>query len=268
MQRSGSTATNDVPVTPAKGAKKEVIAFSILVTHIKRIGFFRTVIGGGLMYLSIIEFCFIHLAPITILYQWMLAPFFAVKKFRMRDYIVIDRHRIEGMTLFDKLNCVFCGYANGSTKLWNDQLDEISRADLGSGNIISKLIAFLFSLCIACFLVFNFIFSKILFTIISLFHAYHRVSVGEIRKSLKEENYAGSHGFILRGLLKFAKTYAKTLMLNLEQIESSWCPLKHVETQTTVFPDHHKNFFARDDYKGALSALGRDGSVSPKKPKY
>lgn len=268
MQRSGSTAKSEVPVSSSGSTKKETIAVSIFLTHIKRIGIIRTFAGGGFMYFSILEFSFIHLGPITILYKLLMSPFFNIKKFSHKDYIVIDRHKIENMTLFDKLNCIFCGYANGSTKLWNDQLDELSKADLSSGNIISKFLAFIFSLCTACFLVFNFIFSKILFGIISLFLGYHRVSIGDIRKELKGKNYAASHGFIIRKLLGFAKVYAQTLMTNLEQIESSWCPLKHIETSSTVFPEHHKNFYGRNNLEGALNALTVEGTVSPRKPKY
>ncbi|MCB9358896.1 hypothetical protein H6503_03110 [Candidatus Woesearchaeota archaeon] len=29
------------------------------------------------------------------------------------DYIRIDRHRLKYLGFFDKLNCVYCGYANG-----------------------------------------------------------------------------------------------------------------------------------------------------------
>mgnify|MGYP001174242540 CR=1 FL=1 len=251
-----------------KSKRKEVIAFSIFITHIKRIGIFRTFIGGGFMYLSIVEFVFIHLTAIVVLYQWMLTPFFKVKKFAVKDYIHLDRGRIDGMTFFDKFNCHFCAYANGSVKLWNDQLDEISIADLGKGRYSGKLIVLMFSLCMMAFLVFNFIFSKVLFGIISLFLGYHRVGSKEIKSRLETENYAGSYIAPLRGIIRFAKLYARILSLNLEQIESNWCPLKHIETSTSVFPEHHQNFYDRNNLKGALKALGSEGSVSPRKLKY
>lgn len=251
-----------------KNSKKDVIALSIFITHIKRIGVFRTFIGGGFMYLSIIEFVFIHLTAIVVLYQWMLTPFFKVKKFVIKDYIHLDRGRIEGMILFDKLNCHFCAYANGSVKLWNDQLDDISKTGLGRGKYFGKLVVLLFSVCMLTFMCFNFIFSKILFGIISLFLGYHRVSSKEIKADLKAENYAAGYIAPVRGIIRFAKLYAKILSLNLEQIESNWCPLKHIETATSVFPEHHENFYARDNFKGALKALGSEGSVSPRKLKY
>ncbi len=248
--------------------KKKVIALSIFMTHIKRIGVIRTFAGGGLMYLSIVEFMFIHLTEIVVLYQWMLTPFFKLKKFVIKDYIHMDRSRIEGMMLFDQFNCQFCAYANGSVKLWNDQLDEISNAGPLKGNFAGKFFVMLFSVCLLFFVVFNFIFSKILFSVISLFLGYHRVKTREIKNELIMKNYAGGYAAPVRGIIRFAKLYARILSLNLEQIESNWCPLKHVETSTSVFPDHHKNFYARDNLKGALEALASDGSVSPRKLKY
>ena len=255
--------TNEV-----KSKKKEVIALSIFITHIKRIGIFRTFLGGGLMYLSIVEFVFIHLTGIVVLYQWMLTPFFKIKKFVIKDYIHMDRSRIEGMILFDQFNCQFCAYANGSVKLWNDQLDEISKADLGKGKYFGKFLVLLFSFCMIVFLAFNFVFSKILFGVISLFLGYNRVGGKEIKQKLKAENYASGYIAPVRGIIRFAKLYSSILSLNLEQIESNWCPLKHIETATSVFPEHHKNFYARHDLNGALKTLGREGSVSPRKLKY
>ena len=29
------------------------------------------------------------------------------------DYVVIDRHRLAYLNLFEKINCVYCGYGNG-----------------------------------------------------------------------------------------------------------------------------------------------------------
>ena len=75
----------------------------------------------------------------------------------------MDRDSIKNMTWFDTFDCQFCGYANGTTKLWNDQLDNISRIDFSKNKkILNKLIIFLYSAIITLFLVFNFIFSKIL----------------------------------------------------------------------------------------------------------
>ena len=252
----------------AKPAKKPHIAASIYWTHVKRIGFFRTLFGGFLQYLSIFEFIFLHLTVIIVLYRWMLTPFFKVKRFRIKDYLLFDRGKIDRMRRFDKLNCQFCAYANGTAKLWNDELDELSTADLGRGKPFRKIIAGLYSVCLAIFLVFNFILSKILFVVIALFLGMHIVKTGDIRRDLKARSYAGDHGFPLRGLIRCAKIYAASLAANLEQIESSWCPLTHIETETSVVSEHQVNFYDRDHLDEVIEVLAKDGTVSPRKPKY
>jgi len=255
-------------VTQSKTDKKPHIAASIYWTHVKRIGFFRTLFGGFLQYLSVLEFIFLHLTVITVLYRWMLTPFFKLKKFKIKDYLLFDRGKIDRMRPFDKLNCQFCAYANGTAKLWNDELDELEHADLGKGKPFRKIIAGLYTICLAIFLVFNFIMSKILFVIIALFLGMHIVKTGDIRKTLKASNYAGSHGFLLRHLLRGAKIYAYSLAMNLEQIESSWCPLTHIERENAVVSEHHQNFYDRDHLDEVIEVLAKDGTVSPRKPKY
>jgi len=46
-------------------------------------------------------------------YQWICFPLFGVAAVKRRDYIVIDRHRLPYLNGIEKLNCVYCGYANG-----------------------------------------------------------------------------------------------------------------------------------------------------------
>jgi hypothetical protein len=248
--------------------RKEVIAISIFRTHVRRIGAPRTFIGGFLMYLSYLEFIFIHLTSIIVLYGWMIAPLFKTKRFRIGDYVILDRGKIAGMTRFDRVNCEFCGYANGTTKLWNDELDAIAGAELGRGKILPKVVVATYSAFLGIFSIFNFILSKILFAVISLFLGFHMASTKATRERLQAEGYAAGYGFPMRSLLRFAKVYAETLLTNLEQIESSWCPLKHLERAGNVVPAHHDRFYDRDEVGTVLEILARDGTVSPRKPRY
>jgi hypothetical protein len=244
------------------------IAASIFWTHVKRIGFPRTFIGGFLQYLSVFEFIMLHLTVIVVLYRAMLAPLFGLKRFKVGDYMLFDRGKVSRMRAFDKLNCQFCAYANGTAKMWNDELDELARADFRKGNGFAKFAVALYAVCLAIFLFFSFIMSKILFVIIALFLGMHIVRLGALRRELRETNYAGGHSIAMRTLIRGAKLYAFSLAGNLEQIESSWCPLKHVETATSVASAHHANFFGQDKLDEMIDALATDGTVSPKKPKY
>jgi len=258
--------------TQGKTGKRKTIMVSIFGTHVKRIGFLRTFFGGFLMYLSVFEFVLIHLTTIVVLYQWLLAPFKALRKFRMRDYIILDRNRIEGMNAFDRFNCEFCGYANGSTRLWNDQLDALAagtpEGGLGRGKVLLKLVAGLYALCLGLCGLFTFVFSKFLFALISLFLGYQWASSKPTRRMIRETGYAASYGPVMRTLIRFGKIYAVTLATNLEQIESSWCPLKHREREGMVVPEHHVNFYDRERLAEVVEVLRRDGTVSPRKPRY
>lgn len=46
-------------------------------------------------------------------YQWMCFPLFGIRRVPRRQYIVIDRHKLAYLNGIEKLNCVYCGYANG-----------------------------------------------------------------------------------------------------------------------------------------------------------
>lgn len=57
--------------------------------------------------------------PITMLdvfvsvYQRICFPIYQMPRVRRGDYVVIDRHQLAYLNLIEKLNCVYCGYANG-----------------------------------------------------------------------------------------------------------------------------------------------------------
>lgn len=47
------------------------------------------------------------------LYQAVCFPVYGIEKVRRRGFIVMDRHRLAYLNAVQKLNCVYCGYANG-----------------------------------------------------------------------------------------------------------------------------------------------------------
>ena len=46
-------------------------------------------------------------------YQSICFPMFRIKQVRRRDYVVIDRQKLAYLNGIEKVNCVYCGYANG-----------------------------------------------------------------------------------------------------------------------------------------------------------
>lgn len=47
------------------------------------------------------------------IYQTLCFPMYGIKKARRSDFVVIDRHYLSYLNIFERVNCAFCGYANG-----------------------------------------------------------------------------------------------------------------------------------------------------------
>ena len=71
--------------------------------------------------LTILTAPFIYsiLLPISLLdllvclYQWICFPVYRIPRVRRGDYVVLDRHRLAYLNVVERVNCVYCGYANG-----------------------------------------------------------------------------------------------------------------------------------------------------------
>jgi hypothetical protein len=46
-------------------------------------------------------------------YQWICFPLFGIAGVKRREYLVIDRHKLPYLNGIEKLNCLYCSYANG-----------------------------------------------------------------------------------------------------------------------------------------------------------
>jgi len=46
-------------------------------------------------------------------YQAICFPVYGIPRVRRRDFIVLDRHHLAYLNAIEKVNCVFCSYANG-----------------------------------------------------------------------------------------------------------------------------------------------------------
>lgn len=74
-------------------------------------GFVRTFAAGVLIYAMIAPL--LALDACFSLYQAVYFPLQGIPQVRRRDYIVIDRGRLQKLTWLQRLNCVYCDYANG-----------------------------------------------------------------------------------------------------------------------------------------------------------
>lgn len=66
---------------------------------------------GPVMYSMIVPLVFLD-ACMSI-FQGVIFSYYGIPKVKRSDYVVIDRNKLEYLNSFEKVNCVYCGYANG-----------------------------------------------------------------------------------------------------------------------------------------------------------
>lgn len=71
----------------------------------------RQCIAGPIIYLMGVPL--IVLDVLLALYHSTVFPLLGIPRVRRSQYIRIDRHKLSYLTAWEKVNCVFCGYANG-----------------------------------------------------------------------------------------------------------------------------------------------------------
>lgn len=47
------------------------------------------------------------------IYQLICFPVYKMEKVKRHEYIVLDRHKLGYLNMIEKVNCAYCGYANG-----------------------------------------------------------------------------------------------------------------------------------------------------------
>jgi len=71
----------------------------------------RNVVSAPFIYAMVVPFVFLDL--FLAVYQAICFPLYRIQKVRRRNYVVIDRHNLGYLNVVEKLNCIFCGYADG-----------------------------------------------------------------------------------------------------------------------------------------------------------
>jgi len=216
----------------------------IFGSHVKRMGLLRTSIGGFPMFIAIPFFILFHLFGLLIFSNLILCPLLGLEKLHFRNYIIIDRQKVQGLAWYDRINCMYCGYANGLAMFFAARLSQVEEWDrdlsiekqfiLSLGLLIYLPVSILFQA--QRMILYDFVISPIL--------GFRRMSSLEASQQIvKTKNKIQFRGYIKT---LFLNEKIASLKLNnlLEQIESAWCPIKHYDMrQDIVYPDHHKYFF-------------------------
>ncbi len=84
-----------------------------------RIGLLRYISNPSWPVVLTAPFIYALIIPLVLLdifvavYQLTCFPAYGIARVRRADYIAIDRHHLAYLNGLEKLNCVYCGYANG-----------------------------------------------------------------------------------------------------------------------------------------------------------
>jgi hypothetical protein len=84
-----------------------------------RVGLVKYIIGARLGYVLSAPVIYGLILPLAFLdltvtiYQHICFRIYDIPRVRRRDHIVIDRHHLAYLNGIEKLNCIYCGYANG-----------------------------------------------------------------------------------------------------------------------------------------------------------
>jgi hypothetical protein len=69
------------------------------------------ILSAPVIYGMIVPFALLDLC--VSLYQQICFRIYGIPLVKRTDYIVIDRHHLAYLNVFEKINCVYCGYGNG-----------------------------------------------------------------------------------------------------------------------------------------------------------
>lgn len=241
----------------------------IFGAHVERIGLARVLAGGLSMYLYIPFMIFAHTTFALVIYQGLLRPLLGTPRVHWRDYVIIDRQRIDGLTWFDKFNCMFCGYANGVTTMMNQELDHVSQLKTPVALWRWPLLM-VATVLLACIEIIAEVPFQIIFNVmVSLPLGMHHYSISEAHRAMRTHGYGKQLPLVLRAGLYIAKYHTLRFAMALEQIECSWCPLRHFESRKgVVYPGHHEKFFGPKEIRQMYDTLRTRGTVSDRLPRY
>mgnify|MGYP001254183194 CR=1 FL=1 len=77
-----------------------------------------------LRHLPVLPFIYPAVVPILLMDIWVEIyhrvsfPFYGVPYVKRSRYVRIDRHKLKYLNILQKINCMYCGYANGVLQYW------------------------------------------------------------------------------------------------------------------------------------------------------
>ncbi|MEN8141347.1 MAG: hypothetical protein ABFR97_09015 [Thermodesulfobacteriota bacterium] len=238
-------------------------------SHMERLGSLRVLAGAVAMYLSIPNFILFHTLLLFLLLQCVVSPLLGLDKIRLRDRIILDRYRVEGLAWIDKFNCCFCGFANGQSVFLAQKIAQVNSF---GGQIAwwkKLIVAAVLLPCLPLLIVVHLIGISLIYNLlVAPILGMHRLSGRYVWLRLRREGYGERFPWLGWLAIRLFKYFSIQLDNALEQIESAWCPIRHLEQGAAdVYPPHHKNFLEAGQTAELREILLTDGTVSPRKPR-
>jgi len=236
----------------------------IFKEQLKRIGYWRMLIGGFGMYLSVPFLIMFHLINIKFFLGYVIGHTLAIPKLDIHRFLVIDRHHYSELSFMDKVNCVFCGYANGLAAYFEARMSQIylyAGEVTGLKKLLFQIGLPIYKLSRLFYLIHGFLLYRcLIFKILN----YGTSNLLDARSSIRNRGLPTKpkSEFIQKRMpdeIVFAVMWSD----DLEQIESAWCPIKHIK-KDAIYPDHHANFYPIEDLGEAVAIIKKHGSTSRK----
>lgn len=241
----------------------------IFAGNLTYFGFLRVIPAALSMYLLIPVYIFHHLVVMILLYNWIICPLLGVQRIRLRNYIIIDRHKLPGLSYTGRFHCIYCGYANGICVAMGVLLTQISQAEpVSAGRRVLAALPYLLASTL----------SSIHQSLVVLFYnigmappmGLHRLSYAQAYETMERGGFGDgftAYGSLGRALIRYEQSCVLICANALGQVESQWCPVKHLhDNPDAVFPEHQQFFVERCELCELKHILGKNGSVSPRKP--
>gem|GEM_PF-870786 len=237
-------------------------------SHVRRIGYLRVLVGGGAMYLSLPFLIGFHVIVLWFLYNNLFCRLLGIQALFGRHFIVIDRYKIKNLSWLDRLNCMYCGYANGLSMLFDATLELFRQTSRQRRNgFHQSALVFVLLLSAPFMLVFSLHGYLIYDLIVSRILGMHRHPFDRAYMDLGSDYSEPRKWGLSRMMLCYLEIENMRMASSLEQIESAWCPFKHFkQSEGVLYPKHHENFFSENDVSEVKAILLSSGTVSSNKP--
>lgn len=237
---------------------KYSIYYGILGIHVRRRGFLRPMVGGAAQYLGIPYFFFVHLQLLVL--DRMIKKIDDIDDIDWEKYLVIDRHKIDELCLWDRLNCVYCGWTNGLMKLHDDIFVRLlgsadfaaltekptARMLISADNLAQNIgIAYVMAI----------------WEVVRRLLDYNSIRYSEALEAVEQKDLE-AYNPAAKKFLQINRAINVWLTDALSELESAWCPIRHLKEG--IFPGHHENFLDPDEVSEILEILTYRGTL--KKP--